>query len=149
MLRKRVKEHGKGIHRLKRRKQLFGEACAFLPPTVESQQKLEHDISSIQNRRLQITEKIAFYYRMFGINRQNFYKYLASKDSLEVLRFAEAMKKSFNEGEYSGTHGWSHMQYQALLLKQPDKVRIPANKPHTGLWTILIQATSQIKSNII
>ena len=66
-----------------------------------------------------ITGKIAFYCRMLGISRQGFYKYLANKD--------RPWKYQDLAHECNDTYGRSRM-YQALLLKQPEGVRIPSER---------------------
>ena len=75
-----------------------------------------------------ITGKIAFYCRMLGISRQGFYKYLANKDRpWKYQDLAQAMEEIVSEDECNDTYGRSRM-YQALLLKQPEGVRIPSEQ---------------------
>ena len=75
-----------------------------------------------------ITGKIAFYCRMLGISRQGFYKYLANKDRpWKYQDLAQAMEEIVSEDECNDTYGRSRM-YQALLLKQPEGVRIPSER---------------------
>lgn len=75
-----------------------------------------------------ITGKIAFHCRMLGISRQGFYKYLANKDRpWKYQDLAQAMEEIVSEDECNDTYGRSRM-YQALLLKQPEGVRIPSER---------------------
>lgn len=75
-----------------------------------------------------ITGKIAFYCQMLGISRQGFYKYLANKDRpWKYQDLAQAMEEIVSEDECNDTYGRSRM-YQALLLKQPEGVRIPSER---------------------
>ena len=75
-----------------------------------------------------ITGKISFYCRMLGISRQGFYKYLSNKDRpWKYQDLADAMKEIVSEDECNDTYGRIRM-YQALLLKQPEGVRIPSER---------------------
>ena len=75
-----------------------------------------------------ITGKISFYCRMLGISRQGFYKYLVDKDRpWRYQELTDAMKEIISEDECNDTYGRSRM-YQALLLKQPEGVRIPSKR---------------------
>ena len=75
-----------------------------------------------------IKGRITFYCRMLDISRQGFYKYLAHKDRpWKYQELADAMKIICNEDECNDTYGRIRM-YQALLLKQPDGLRIPSER---------------------
>ena len=75
-----------------------------------------------------ITGKISFYCRMLGISRQGFYKYLVDKDRpWRYQELTDAMKEIISEDECNDTYGRSRM-YQALLMKQPEGVRIPSER---------------------
>lgn len=75
-----------------------------------------------------ITGKIAFYYRMLGVSRQGFYKYLANKDRpWKYQELADVMKGIVSEDECNDAYGRIRM-YQALLLKQPQGVHIPSER---------------------
>ena len=75
-----------------------------------------------------IKGRITFYCRMLDISRQGFYKYLANKDRpWKYQELADAMKIICNEDECNDTYGRIRM-YQALLLKQPDGLRIPSER---------------------
>jgi len=75
-----------------------------------------------------IKGKIAFYCRMLGVSRQGFYKYLANKDRLwKYQDLADVMKEICREDECNDTYGRIRM-YQALLLKQPEGIRIPSER---------------------
>ncbi|EOT24462.1 hypothetical protein C805_02674 [Eubacterium sp. 14-2] len=72
--------------------------------------------------------KISFYCRMLKVTRQGFYKYLANKDrSWKYQDLADAMRAIASEDECSDAYGRIRM-YQALLLKQPEGVRIPGER---------------------
>ncbi len=72
--------------------------------------------------------KTAFYCRMPGVSRQGFYKYLAGKNRpWKYQDLADAMKEIVSEDECNDTYGRIRM-YQALLMKQPDGVRIPSER---------------------
>lgn len=75
-----------------------------------------------------ITGKISFYCRMLKVTRQGFYKYLADKDRPWKYRaLADTMRAIASEDEYNDTYGRIRM-YQALLLKQPEDIRIPSER---------------------
>ena len=75
-----------------------------------------------------IKGKISFYCRMLKVTRQGFYKYLAGKDRpWKYQQLADAMRTVVSEDEYNDTYGRIRM-YQALLLKQPEGVRIPSER---------------------
>ena len=75
-----------------------------------------------------IKGKIAFYCRVLDVSRQGFYQYLATKDRpWKYQKLAEAMNEISTEDEYNDTYGRVRM-YQALLLKQPEGVRIPSER---------------------
>jgi putative transposase len=77
-----------------------------------------------------IKGKISFYCRMLKVTRQGFYNYLANKDHpWKYQGLADAMRAIVAEDECNDTYGRIRM-YQALLLKQPGGVRIPA------VWTV-------------
>ena len=75
-----------------------------------------------------IKGKIAFYCRVLDVSRQGFDQYLATKDRpWKYQKLAEAMNQIRTEDEYNDTYGRVRM-YQALLLKQPEGVRIPSER---------------------
>ena len=72
-----------------------------------------------------IKGKISFCCRMLKVTRQGFYKYPANKDRpWKYRQLADAMRTVVSEDECNDTYGRIRM-YQALLLKQPEGVRIP------------------------
>lgn len=75
-----------------------------------------------------IKGKTAFYCRMLHVTRQGFYKYLADKDRpWKYQDLADAMREIASEDECNDTYGRIRM-YQALLLKQPEGIRIPGER---------------------
>ena len=65
---------------------------------------------------------------MLKVPRQGFYKYLANKDrSWKHQDLADAMRAIASEDECNDTCGQIRM-YQALLLKQPEGIRIPGER---------------------
>ncbi len=75
-----------------------------------------------------IKGKISFYCRMLKVTRQGFYKYLADKDRpWKYQDLADAMRAIASEDECNNAYGRIRM-YQALLLKQPEGVRIPGER---------------------
>lgn len=75
-----------------------------------------------------IKGKTAFYCRMLNVTRQGFYKYPANKDRpWKYQDLADAMQEIASEDECNDTYGRIRM-YQALLLKQPEGVRIPGER---------------------
>ena len=75
-----------------------------------------------------IRGKTAFYCRMLNVTRQGFYKYPADKDRpWKYQDLAGAMQEIASEDECNDTYGRIRM-YQALLLKQPEGVRIPGER---------------------
>lgn len=75
-----------------------------------------------------IKGKISFYCRMLKVTRQGFYKYLAGKDRpWKYQDLANAMRAIVAEDECNDAYGRIRM-YQALLLKQPEGVRIPGER---------------------
>ena len=75
-----------------------------------------------------IKGKISFYCRTLNVTRQGFYKYLANKDRPWKYRdLADAMRAIASEDECNDTYGRIRM-YQALLLKQPEGIRIPGER---------------------
>ncbi len=71
-----------------------------------------------------IKGKVSFCCRMLKVTRQGFYKYPADMDRPWKYRQpADAMRTVVSEDECSDTCGRIRM-YQALLLKQPEGVRI-------------------------
>ncbi len=76
-----------------------------------------------------IKGKISFYCRMLKVTRQGFYKYLAGKDRpWKYQNLADSMRAIASEDECNDTYGRIRM-YQALLLKQPEGIRIPGERP--------------------
>ena len=72
--------------------------------------------------------KISFYCRMLNVTRQGFYKYLANKDRpWKYEDLADAMRAITSDDECNDAYGRIRM-YQALLLKQPEGVRIPSER---------------------
>jgi len=75
-----------------------------------------------------IKGKVSFCCRMLKVTRQGFYKYPADMDRPWKYRQpADAMRTVVSEDECSDTCGRIRM-YQALLLKQPEGVRIPSER---------------------
>ena len=75
-----------------------------------------------------IKGKISFYCRMLKVTRQGFYKYLADKDRpWKYQDLADAMRVIASEDECNDTYGRIRM-YQALLLKQPEGIRVPGER---------------------
>ena len=75
-----------------------------------------------------IKGKISFCCRMLNVTRQGFYKYLADKDRpWKYQDLADAMRAIVAEDKCNDTYGRTRM-YQALLLKQPEGVRIPGER---------------------
>lgn len=75
-----------------------------------------------------IRGKISFYCRMLKATRQGFYKYLQNKDRpWKYQDSADAMRAIVSEDECSDAYGRIRM-YQALLLKQPENIRIPGGR---------------------
>jgi len=72
-----------------------------------------------------IRGKISFCCRILKVTRQGFYKYPANKDRpWKYQDLADAMQAIASEDECNDTCGRIRM-YQALLLKQPEDIRIP------------------------
>ena len=72
--------------------------------------------------------KISFYCRMLKVTRQGFYKYLNNKGRPWKYReLADAIRTIASEDECNDTYGRIRM-YQALLLKQPEGIRIPGER---------------------
>lgn len=83
---------------------------------------------SLKTEDGRVTGKIAFYCRMLDVSRQGFYKYLANKDRpWKYHALAETVKEIVSGDECNDTYGRIRM-YRALLLKQPDGVRIPSER---------------------
>ncbi len=75
-----------------------------------------------------IKGKISFYCRMLKVTRQGFYKYLAGKDRpWKYQNLADSMRAIASEDECNDTYGRIRMD-QALLLKQPEGIRIPGER---------------------
>ena len=75
-----------------------------------------------------IKGKLSFCCRMLNVTRQGFYKYLADKDRpWKYEDLADAMRAIVAEDVCNGTYGRIRM-YQALLLKQPEGIRIPGGR---------------------
>ncbi len=75
-----------------------------------------------------IKGKLSFCCRMLNVTRQGFYKYLADKDRpWKYQDLADAMRAIVAEDVCNGTYGRIRM-YQALLLKQPEGIRIPGGR---------------------
>ena len=75
-----------------------------------------------------IRGKISFCCRMLKVTRQGFYKYLAGKDRpWKYQDLADAMRAIASEDECNDTYGRIRI-YQALLLKQPEGIRIPGER---------------------
>ena len=72
--------------------------------------------------------KLAMYCRVLGVSRQGYYKYLARQNRpWKYEGLAEAMKAIHDEDVCNDTYGRKRM-HQALLLKQPEGVRIPSER---------------------
>ena len=100
LLRRQAKEQEKEICRLKEENEFLEEASAFFAASC----------------------------RMLKVTRQGFYKYLANKDRpWKYQQLADAMRTVVSEDECNDTYGRIRM-YQALLLKQPEGVRIPSER---------------------
>ena len=83
---------------------------------------------AIKTKDGMIKGKISFYCRMLKVSRQGFYKYLADKDRLwKYQDLADAMRAIVSEDEYNDAYGRIRM-YQALLLKQPEGIRVPGER---------------------
>ncbi len=94
---------------------------------VGSLQKAENDVSCYQNRRRRDKGK-NFFCRMLKGTRQGFYKRLADKDRpWKYQDLADIMQAIASEDECNDTYGRIRM-YQALLLKQPEDIRIPGER---------------------
>ena len=75
-----------------------------------------------------IKGKISFCCRMLKVTRQGFYKYPAAKDRpWKYQDLADIMQAIASEDECNDTCGRSRM-YQALLLKNPEGIRIPGGR---------------------
>ena len=75
-----------------------------------------------------IKGETSFYCRMLNVTRQGFYKYLTDKDRpWKYQDLADAMRAIASEDECNDTYGRIRM-YQALVLKQPEGVRIPGER---------------------
>ena len=75
-----------------------------------------------------IKGKISFYCRVLHVSMQAFNKYLKTKDApWKYQALADAMLDICSEDECNDTYGRIRM-YQALLLKQPEGVRIPGER---------------------
>ena len=75
-----------------------------------------------------IKGKISFYCRMLEVSRQGVYKYLADKGRpWKYQDLADAMRAIVSEDECNDAYGRIRM-YQALLLKQPEGIRIPGER---------------------
>lgn len=75
-----------------------------------------------------IKGRISFYCQMLKVTRQGFYKYLAAKDRpWKSQDLADTMRAIASEDECNDTYGRIRM-YQALLLKQPEDIRIPGER---------------------
>lgn len=65
---------------------------------------------------------------IFKVTRQGFYKYLADKDRpWKYHDLADVMRAIVSEDECNDTYGRIRM-YQALLLRQPENIRIPGER---------------------
>ena len=91
-----------------------------------------------------IKGKLSFCCRMLNVTRQGFYKYLADKDRpWKYEDLADAMRAIVAEDVCNGTYGRIRM-YQALLLKQPEGIRIPGGGGQfTASWRKSDSATAQ------
>ena len=75
-----------------------------------------------------IRGKISFCCRMLKVTRQGFYKYLAGKGRpWKYQDLADAMRAIASEDECNDAYGRIRM-CQALLLKQPEGIRIPGER---------------------
>ena len=72
--------------------------------------------------------KLSFFCRMLKVTRQGFYKYMSNRNRpWKYQQLAEAMRAIVSEDECNDTYGRIRM-YQALLLKQPEGIRIPSER---------------------
>ena len=75
-----------------------------------------------------IKGKLSFYCRMLKVTRQGFYKYPANKGRpWKYQDLADAMRAIISEDQCNDAYGRIRM-YQALLLKQPENIRIPGER---------------------
>ena len=72
--------------------------------------------------------KTSFYCRMLKVTWQGFYKYMSNRNRpWKYQQLADAMRAIASEDECNDTYGRIRM-YQALLLKQPEGIRIPGER---------------------
>ncbi len=72
--------------------------------------------------------KLSFYCRMLKVTRQGFYKYMSNRNRpWKYQQLANVMRAITSEDKYNDTYGRIRM-YQALLLKQPEGIRIPSER---------------------
>ena len=72
--------------------------------------------------------KLSFCCRMLKVTRQGFYKYMSNRNRpWKYQQLADAMRAVVAEDECNDTYGRIRM-YQALLLKQPESIRIPSER---------------------
>ena len=75
-----------------------------------------------------IKGKLSFYCRVLDVTRQGFYQYLTNRDHPWKYReLADAMQEIVSEDASNDTYGRLRM-YQALVLKQPEGIRIPKER---------------------
>ena len=75
-----------------------------------------------------IKGKISFYCKALDVSRQAFHNFLNTKDKpWKYEALAEAMRAICAEDECNDTYGRIRM-YQALLLKQPEGVKVPGER---------------------
>ena len=80
-----------------------------------------------------IKGKTSFYCNTLGVSRQGVYKYIANKDRpWKYQDLADVMRMISSEDECNDTYGRTRM-YQALLLKQPEGIRIPSERSVYGI----------------
>ena len=91
------------------------------------------------------SSNISFYCRAPKVTRQGFYKYLADKNRpWKYQDLADIMRAIASEDECNDTYGRIRM-YQALLLKQPEGIRIPGERT---VYHILVKKVSTNIDNI-
>lgn len=84
--------------------------------------------TAIKTKDGAVKGRISFCCRMLQVTRQGFYKYLANKERpWKYQNLADAMRQIVAEDECNDTYGRTRM-YQALLLKQPEGIRIPGER---------------------
>ena len=94
--------------------------------------------------------RISLYCRVLKISRQGFYRYLARQGRpWKYQGLVEAMRAIHNEDLCNDTYGRRRMR-QALLLAQPEGVRIPGGRSlRWGYGLILTKSVFRMKREIL